>query len=142
MFCSLFWFFSFMCPPPFLCSATADSFSARRKNYTRRAKIRSAAEEWKIFFLTAFFRKLSLTNGGGGGIIPTQNKEERQHPFSPLAKARRSMIEKARGRFAFVVRVRHGCARFCLVKSFNGGASVLARMCISSMRTFETARSV
>jgi len=103
-----------MCPPPFLCSATADSFSARRKNYTRRAKIRSAAEKWKNFFFTAFFRKLSLTNGGGGGIIPTQNKEERQHPFSPLAQARRSMIEKARERFAFVVRVRHGCARFCL----------------------------
>jgi hypothetical protein len=47
-----------MCPPPFLCSATADSFSARRKNYTRRAKIRSAAEKWEKFLLHGIFPQI------------------------------------------------------------------------------------
>lgn len=95
----------------------------------------------KLFSKRAFS---PLTSRTEEDIIIGQNKEERQHPFSPPAMAKGSIMENtAFGLFVSMVRVQM-LRPFLFAPSsifLNGGASVLAATCISSTRRSATARS-
>ena len=61
----------------------------------------------------AVSRKIRLTNRPDSGIIPTQNKEERQHPFSPPANSK-EVNEEQGGSGCLVFRC-YGCGMAALV---------------------------